>query len=106
MDAPIFIPIPSIAPKFKNSWENQVVKSTSKIRLSWIGRIVDFKYFILKRLLFDLEGISQNLNIDIQLTIIGNGSHHPMLVKDVAKLSKYKVRLIDHLEEGVSIAFY
>ena len=23
-----------------------------------------------------------------------------MLVKDVAKLSKYKVRLIDHLEEG------
>ncbi|MDA9937644.1 hypothetical protein N9D09_00960 [bacterium] len=98
---PSYIPIPSTSANPVSFPINSLNETPTKIRLSWVGRIVDFKYFILKKLLFDLEAVSGEINLDITMTIIGDGSHHFKLTQDIAELAKIDIKLIHHLEESI-----
>ena len=48
IDSPIFLPIP--LKKISSKESHQPNKTNKKIRFAWIGRLVDFKFYILKEL--------------------------------------------------------
>ena len=75
--------------------------SSKKIRITWIGRIVDFKYFILKRALIDLNAFAQNFpSFRLEITIIGQGDALELLVSDVVRLDKVQVKFVDYIDSG------
>ena len=48
---PMFLAIPS-APSSKNFFNDRDQNEIIKVNLCWVGRLVDFKYYILKKLIF------------------------------------------------------
>ena len=94
LEKPVYVPIPA------KSYELRDIRArnaNATIHLCWIGRVVDFKVFILKRLIGDLSILAQDQSL--KLTVIGSGSHLKEL-KDYCKLvSSYRIHLVEHLEE-------
>ena len=94
----------------KSSHEN-LLMPLEKITLFWIGRLVDFKYFILEKLILDLERLVPNLNFSLK--IIGDGPYLKNLNSLKSKVS-YEIsiereiehnKLDDYLINNCSILF-
>jgi len=70
-----------------------VEKPTKKFKLTplnktsfvWVGRLVDFKYFILEKLILDLENLSSEMNFELK--IIGDGPYLKDLILLKSKVS-------------------
>ena len=94
----------------KSSLENSLMP-LEKVTLFWIGRLVDFKYFILEKLILDLERLVPNLNFSLK--IIGDGPYLKNLNSLKSKVS-YEIsiereiennKLDDYLINNCSILF-
>ena len=94
----------------KSSLENSLMP-LKKITLFWIGRLVDFKYFILEKLILDLERLVPTLSFSLK--IIGDGPYHKNLNSLKSKVS-YEIsiereiennKLDDYLINNCSILF-
>ena len=76
-----------------------VVKiSENGMRAAWIGRVVDFKFFILKHTLEQLDAIAPNFDFPISMTLVGTGDYVDQLTKIVDQLQHIDVRLIDFID--------
>lgn len=94
LEKPVYVPIPA------KSYELRYIPCADDeavLHLCWIGRIVDFKFFILKRLIDDLSKLSQEQQL--KLTVIGNGSHLKKLKECCELVNNYQINFIEHLEE-------
>ena len=94
----------------KSSLENPLVP-LEKVTLFWIGRLVDFKYFILEKLILDLERLVPNLSFSLK--VIGDGPYLKNLNSLKSKVS-YEIsvereiennKLDDYLINNCSILF-
>tara|TARA_B100002019_G_scaffold271787_1_gene266494 strand:+ start:2251 stop:3459 length:1209 start_codon:yes stop_codon:yes gene_type:complete len=56
-----------------------------KTTFVWIGRLVDFKFFILEKLILDLENLSSEMNFELK--IIGDGPYLKDLILLKSKVS-------------------
>ena len=63
------------------------------LRLSWIGRIADFKYPILKATLAQLDDLVPSLGVPVHFAIVGSGEHLEDLRRDVTALKNLRVTL-------------
>lgn len=66
-----FLPIPvdiEAASKIRSAYT-----STSTLKFTWIGRVVDFKYYPLKRIMIDLDAYAAKSGQNITLDIVGSG---------------------------------
>ena len=95
-DSPCYLPIPA-----SGSHPNHYVSKdfTKVINFCWVGRIVDFKFSILMRLIDDLAVISARGSPKIILTVVGSGSHLGKLINFSKKIESVPINFIEHLEE-------
>jgi len=94
IEKPKFLPIPALSAN-KLHVHTDFVKS-KKLRVSWIGRVVDFKFYILKRALIDFDHLSKNNDYVVEFTIIGTGNYQEQLNNVVDSLDM-SVFMIDYL---------
>ena len=97
IDNPVFIPIPAERKEIRTVVARE---NGETLHFCWIGRIVNFKYFILKLLLDDLSILACDSSIKFKVTIVGDGSHLPQLKAHCNKINTYNVNFVAHLEES------
>ena len=90
---PIFLPIPALG-----NFENQFIaisRDLSKqLRVVWVGRIVDFKFFTLHRALVELNKLQPALGRSIGVTIVGEGDYCERLNTVVSSLQNLEFKFI------------
>ena len=96
IEDPIYLPIPA---ESKDLRDVVARESDVTINLCWIGRVVDFKYFILKRLLDDLSILASQSSMEFKVTIVGDGTHLPQLKAYCDSVDSYSLSFLAHLEE-------
>lgn len=74
------------------------------LRCCWVGRVVDFKVFILAHLLTRLDA-AQSVAGDIEFTVVGDGNALPGLKAQAAQLPKLKIRYIEEIALDALPAF-
>lgn len=96
---PVYVPIPAPSKKLIN---RDFHSDNATLHFCWIGRIVDFKFFILKRLIEDLSDISSLglYKIPITLSVVGAGSHQPKLLQYGRKKKDLLINFVDHMSEN------
>ena len=97
LDGARFLNIPALpADKIKSSSQQRIV-SKKIIKVTWVGRIVDMKYFILQYTLAKLNKIQRELDLTIVVTIVGQGDFLDKLKKDCLDLKNLSFNFIEHL---------
>ena len=90
-----FLPIPvevdNIIAANTNSNEGESIK------FAWIGRVVDFKYYPLKRFLLSMNSYANIHSVNFEFSIIGSGPYIEQLKKLSTNLSSVKVCFIGDL---------
>lgn len=67
------------------------------MQLAWVGRICDFKYFILKHTIEQLDKIQPDLDFPIKMTVVGSGDYAESLKSFILCLENIDVFMIDHI---------
>lgn len=102
INLPEYLPIPIAIPTFsesnneKNAKKNQ--QYNTPLHIVWLGRIVDFKFNILKLTLEKLNLFTPLLNRPLTVTIIGDGALCSDLRALVKNWSNIKVIFINHID--------
>lgn len=73
-------------------------KESETIRITWVGRLVDFKYYPLKRLLTSVEAYAKAQSITFECSIIGSGPYLEALQKFASQLRWVKVKFQGDME--------
>ena len=94
--APTFLPIPVGESSKRKKIEGLNFQSNG-LRVAWVGRIVDFKYYMLKYALLELNKIQPDVAVPFYITIVGTGDFDEALHADVSKLSNLSVRFIEYI---------
>ena len=68
------------------------------VRIAWVGRIVDFKYYPLLHALETLNELVDKLQLSFQITIVGSGDYVSKFKKEVINLSKLELFFIENIE--------
>jgi hypothetical protein len=98
VDEPVLINIPALtSPKTKINPQKRI-KDEKLLKFTWVGRIVDMKYFILKYAVSKLNTIQKELGYSIEVNIIGQGENLPKFKKECLKFNNITFRFIDHLK--------
>ena len=88
---PQFLPVAIEKQPKENS-----LKPPDKLSFVWIGRLVDFKFFILEKLILDLDHLASSFIFDLK--IIGDGPYLKNLISLKSKVS-YEI----HFENEIDI---
>lgn len=93
---PEFLPIPAIQPK---SIMPRGARDFCKdgLRFVWIGRLVDFKYYVLLRSLQDLDLLQPMLGLPILVKIVGSGNYSGHLHQEALGLCNLRVEFVEHI---------
>ena len=68
------------------------------LRIIWVGRVVDFKFYTLQRCLIELNRLQPKLGVEVAITIVGSGDYERRLKKDVESLSNIHFKFINHVQ--------
>lgn len=102
IDSPKYLPIPIMMPLDLKSNNKKYTKKSQKhstpLHITWIGRVVDFKFYILKLTLEKLNFFAPLLNRPLIVTIIGDGALCSDLKALVKNWSNIKVVFINHID--------
>jgi len=79
--------------------------SEPTVRIVWLGRVVDFKFYILKRTLQSIAAVRGSLAHPIELTIIGDGEYHDALQIVANDLTHVQVKFIEQINISELDAF-
>lgn len=93
---PVFVPIPA-----QNNDNGQLVSTErdlfKQIRVVWVGRVVNFKFYTLHRALIELNTLQPSLGLSVTITIVGSGDYREPLDAETTKLTNLKCKFIDHI---------
>lgn len=93
---PVYLPIPAPTPvRLKTTPARNF--QVDGLRVAWIGRVVDFKYHILKKTLCELNRLQLELDLRIEVTIVGSGDYSKNLRADPQAMNRIGVHFIDHI---------
>lgn len=70
------------------------------LRVVWVGRVVDFKFFILQRSLIELDRLQPRLGMEIRITLVGSGNYLQALSEVVSRLPHLRCEFVDHVAPG------
>lgn len=93
---PVFLPI-AVTPPQQQVEAKLPNFHAQGLRIAWIGRLVDFKYPILKHALSALDRVQSEMPFPIHVTVVGSGEYEHHLRVDIAKLKHLSVKVIDHI---------
>jgi hypothetical protein len=71
------------------------------IRVTWLGRIADFKYYPLMRCLEDLDALQPTIGLPVSVICVGGGDYEQALEGSLKNLSNLSVHNIQHIEPDV-----
>lgn len=94
--APEYLPIPAEIQSQRKKIAGLNFQQNG-LRFAWVGRVVDFKYFILKHALFELNQTQPEFGFPISFTIVGSGDFDAELREQASKLGNLSVRFIEHI---------
>ena len=94
---PKFLNIPAMPSIRTKTNPQQRIKDDKLLKFTWIGRIVNMKYFILKYAVAKLNAIQKSLGYKIEINIVGEGDYLPNLKKDCLAFTDVSINFIDHL---------
>jgi hypothetical protein len=92
IEDPQYLPIP--APEVP---AREVLAIGGALRVAWVGRVVDFKYFILAHALRQLDAAQAMIGMPVEVTIVGSGDYHARLVTEAAALTRIDIRFIGEM---------
>ena len=93
---PSFLPIPAKA-EAHNRVARKITDASTIIKFLWVGRIVDFKYYPLKKFLEDLSVIAANGDIKFEVAVVGDGEYLGVLKKDLKKYQPVSIKFFGHV---------
>lgn len=94
---PQLLPIPAQRTSIRK-WSKNNLSDPKVFKFLWVGRIVDFKYYPLKRFLQDLSNIDLGPNFKPELIVVGCGESLGALRNDASLQTAVSVTFIDHIE--------
>jgi hypothetical protein len=68
------------------------------LRIIWVGRVVDFKFYTLQRCLIELNRLQPKLGVKVAITIVGSGDYERRLKREVESLSNIHFKFINHVQ--------
>lgn len=95
--APMYLPIP-LPVRTADASLVSARQLVGEIRVAWVGRVVDFKFYILHRALEELDRLQPRVGFRITVTIVGSGDYRERLVSATADLSRVHIRFVDHID--------
>jgi glycosyltransferase involved in cell wall biosynthesis len=101
---PVYLPIPAQAPATVPAKPPRDLRAQG-LRLAWVGRLVDFKYQILKYTLQQLNRLQPETGLHFEIIVVGSGDFGEELRADVAPLGNIAVRFIDYIAPDQLDAF-
>ena len=90
------MPIPAVLPDENKAAVKLMIKG-APIRITWLGRLVDFKYYILKYTLIELNKISDFIDSDIVFTVIGGGEWCARLKSEIGNLKSVTIIFVENV---------
>jgi hypothetical protein len=94
-----YLPIPVSTTQINSALQKHVDWSQNRaIRIVWVGRVVDFKFFILKRSLCALNTAQAILARPIEFTIVGDGDFSDALQIVADQVTQLKVKFIKRID--------
>lgn len=97
---PKFLTIPSVTSERKKEDSSAFMKRNKSLRVTWIGRIVDMKFFILKKAIEEMSTLNKDLNYNILFNIIGSGNYLEKLKRFCLKKKNLHFNFIDHIHSS------
>ena len=94
---PKFLNIPAMPRLDTKINPSQRIADEKLLKFTWVGRIVDMKYFVLKYAMKKLNAIQKRLGYKIEINVVGQGDYLLRLKKDCLAFSDVTVNFIDHL---------
>ncbi|MBF0419914.1 MAG: hypothetical protein HQL78_07075 [Magnetococcales bacterium] len=94
---PIYVPIPIIASTDKRLMSIERDYFRHGLRVVWVGRIVDFKFYTFHRCLIELDRLQPVFGMKIGVTVVGTGEYRQRLSDESAKLSNLQFEFIDYV---------
>lgn len=92
---PIFLPIPALDPCAIQPISTD--RKLNVINIVWLGRIVDFKYFILRHALVELNRTQHLIKVPIVVTIVGTGDYIGNLNKLTSGLKNIQCHYVEYI---------
>jgi hypothetical protein len=95
---PIYVPV---AVDYVSDLSNiKVVRRDLRkvLRVVWVGRVVDFKFYILSRTLQSLNSLQTKLGISFEVTVVGSGDYESQLKNEISKLDNLSCQFLSHVE--------
>jgi hypothetical protein len=93
---PVYVPIPICLSK--NDHFIEMNRDFSRqLRVVWVGRLVDFKFYTLQRALIELNRLQPLLKVSVLVNIVGSGPYRDQLFTEVKNLSNLTFHFIDHI---------
>ncbi|MCS1408632.1 MAG: hypothetical protein M2R45_01808 [Verrucomicrobia subdivision 3 bacterium] len=96
---PVFLPVTAGDPPKEVLRPSRDLRAQG-LRVAWIGRVCDFKYFILKHAITKLEEVAETLSIPLTVTIVGSGDYTAKLHRHADSLERNTIRFIEHISPG------
>lgn len=93
---PEYLPIPAVLP-VSIPVTRTGLAIDDVIRITWVGRIVDFKYYILAYTLKHLDKLNDHIDCKVVVTIIGGGEYNSRLKRDAERLNNIDVTFLEHI---------
>ena len=94
---PKFLNIPAMPCLKTKANPKQRIEDEKLLKFTWVGRIVDMKYFILKYAVAKLNAIQKSLGYKIEINIVGQGDYLSRLKRDCLAFNDVSINFIDHL---------
>jgi glycosyltransferase involved in cell wall biosynthesis len=94
---PRYLPIPVPASGDRRAMLIKRDLRASGLRVVWVGRVVDFKFFILQRSLIELNRLAPRLSIQIKVTMVGSGDYRQALDQTISNLPHLHYEFVDYV---------
>jgi len=101
ISVPVYLPIPASPAAARTV--SAIAKRdfrVSGVRVGWVGRVVDFKYHVLKRALIELNLLQPSCGVSISVTIVGTGEFAGRLKLDAKRLENISIDFVEHISPG------
>lgn len=98
LNDPLYVPVSIAGVKNLAILRESKNNLSKNVRVAWVGRVVDFKYYALLHTLETLNELVDNVGLSIQIKVIGSGDYEAKLKQEVLKLSKLDLIFIKNIE--------
>jgi glycosyltransferase involved in cell wall biosynthesis len=94
---PLYVPVAIAATNHLSVFRESKNDLRKVVRVAWVGRVVDFKYYSLIHALETLNESADKLDLSFEIKIVGSGDYESKLKQEAFKLSKLELVFIKNI---------